>query len=571
LCLGVLISSCLWSQPKNSEATACYSFHYPGSYLMYSGSFQRDDFNFAEVRFINGELLLKPYLWTTTQRLEEMGVDSFVSRGHPNLSYKFNRNPDGRITSVTLYGFKNESGFYKKNTEKVQPLDLILAGAVQKGFDLLLARHPSDSAALLRLGKTLNEKFTTRVAIAKAYLQLLIKRFPHYAEAFTALGNACLKSGQIKQAIEKYKTSLHADPNNQESLANLQALHVLPYSKMQMDSAYQLPFTLDALFKKPTAHELKEVWNEWAARDLSVKEVKLEDSGFLNLGTMQTRFYILSQRIGKYRHYGAVILPPYSGKGKRPAIVELKGVSPSYFPMNLNNGLYAYQFLCEEAARFVYIIPSFRGEKLICNGKEYLSEGDRANSWDGATDDAISLLTAAIDLFPEIDRNKVAAFGKSRGGGVALLMGIRDKRIKLVLDWAGPADWFSLMGQEGFTQQQLVEQGIIHRSTPFEVGGQFIERILLKSISGTDGLAAARKRMIAASPLYFLDHLPETQGHYGIEDGMVPLRNGKALLAEFAKHKKSNSKIYFHSGAGHDLNEMIAFSRSREFLLKMLR
>jgi uncharacterized iron-regulated protein len=38
---------------------------------------------------------------------------------------------------------------------------------------------------------------------------------------------------------------------------------------MQTDSAWQLPFTLDALFKKPTADELKEVWNEWAARDLS--------------------------------------------------------------------------------------------------------------------------------------------------------------------------------------------------------------------------------------------------------------------------------------------------------------
>jgi tetratricopeptide (TPR) repeat protein len=106
---------------------------------------------------------------------------------------------------------KTESGFYKKNSGKAQPLDLILAGAVQKGFDLLLARHPSDSASLLGLGKMLNEKFTTRVAIAKAYLQLLVKEFPHYAEAFTALGNACLKSGQIKQAIENYKISLHAD------------------------------------------------------------------------------------------------------------------------------------------------------------------------------------------------------------------------------------------------------------------------------------------------------------------------------------------------------------------------
>jgi cephalosporin-C deacetylase-like acetyl esterase len=35
---------------------------------------------------------------------------------------------------------------------------------------------------------------------------------------------------------------------------------------------------------------------------------------------------------------------------------------------------------------------------------------------------------------------RICAFGKSRGGRVALLAAIRDSRIKLVLDWAGSVD-----------------------------------------------------------------------------------------------------------------------------------
>jgi hypothetical protein len=46
-------------------------------------------------------------------------------------------------------------------------------------------------------------------------------------------------------------------------------------------------------------------------------------------------------------------------------------------------------------------------------------------------------------------------FGQSRGGNVALLTGIRDKRIDCVVDWAGPTDWLYAMGTNGWTEQEL--------------------------------------------------------------------------------------------------------------------
>jgi hypothetical protein len=49
----------------------------------------------------------------------------------------------------------------------------------------------------------------------------------------------------------------------------------------------------------------------------------------------------------------------------------------------------------DDADKFVYVVPTFRGEVLNFNGKTFTSGGDRTDALDGATDDAIALLSVA--------------------------------------------------------------------------------------------------------------------------------------------------------------------------------
>jgi len=122
--------------------------------------------------------------------------------------------------------------------------------------------------------------------------------------------------------------------------------------------------------------------------------------------------------------------------------------------------------------RFIYVVPSFRGEVLNFDGKTFKSEGDRRDALDGATDDSSRFLNVALQTAPEANGKRICAFGQSRGGTVALLLGIRDKRIDCVVDWSGPTDWLYLMGTGGWTEEELWAEGIRTHAGVQETGGQ---------------------------------------------------------------------------------------------------
>jgi tetratricopeptide (TPR) repeat protein len=555
----------------NAQAP-CYTFGFPESLKKYAGIYNLDDFNLVDIRYDRGNLLLRPLLWNSTQILEQVQEDSFVSHGHANLRFRFFYNSEGAVRSVKLYGFEKESGDYKKIKNEEQPLKIILSGDANRGTPLLVARHMNDTNALIDIGVKLNLGFCTKYKVTARYLEILSKYFPNYAPLYAALGNSYMLLSEKAKAITSFQKSLELDPHNTESITSLQLLQVVDYPKKQVDSELKLPFPLSQLFRAPTGAEIKNVEKDWSSRDLSPKEITIVDSGQIDLAGTIAQVYILSHLVYQFKHYGVVILPNNSLKAKRPIVMELKGVNALYAPFDVNHNFASYQFLCGEAAQFIYIAPSYRGEKLVFKGKEYLSEGDRTDAYDGTADDAICFLSSVIHKFPEVDQNKIAVFGKSRGGTVALLSAIRDKRIKYVLDWAGPVDWFNLMDQLGFTQQEFAYAGLINHSSPFQIGGQFIEWFLIKSIKGQEDLAMVRRRLIASSPLYFLDRLPIVQAHYGIEDGIVPMINGLAIQQELNKRIKEGAQgVFFHSDAGHDLDPMIAFEKSRDFLLQMLK
>jgi len=227
----------------------------------------------------------------------------------------------------------------------------------------------------------------------------------------------------------------------------------------------------------------------------------------------------------------------------------------------------------DDAERFVYVVPTFRGEVLNFDGRTFTSEGDRTDALDGATDDAIALLNVALATTPEVDGSRIGAFGQSRGGNVALLLGIRDKRFGCVVDWSGPTDWFYAMGTNGWTEQELWAEGLRTRANTLQTGGQNIERFLKRAIDGKATLAEVRHRMIASSPLYFASRLPQSQFHYGLEDPSVPVRNGRELVARLRSHQVpvNRYRAFFYPGQGHDTDRILAPVYSREFITRILR
>ena len=568
----MLTMSLLVFGQDHSRKDECYVSHYGNEFKEYEGSYKIDNYGLVTVRLEMGDLLLRPGFWTTTQHLKRLDHDSFVVKRHERLSATFTRNGKGEVDAVELNGFQKEKGVYSRIKAGSHPVELILTGKVDDAIRTLKRDNANDEM-MIDIGTTIMERIPSQMVHAKEYLEQLEASGLRHATLFRSLGDFYFSTGQTEKAIHYYRESLTADSTPSWATTALQMLHVLPYDRNSSKGArWQLPFALSELFKAPTMSEIDEVKNEWAMRDLGPRDVRLIERDTMMFGRLQSMVNIVSHRINGQIHYGAIIVPVNAQRKKFAAVVDLKGVSWNYFPLDLGNsdGVYSPQLLCQHASDFVYIVPSFRGEKLILKGKEYLSEGDRTNVWDGAADDGIALLNAALALFPEIDKEKIAAFGKSRGGTVALLMGIRDKRVKRVVDWAGPVDRFKARFR-GWSEMQFVEAGVMGRSSTSELGGQFIETFLKESIDGKEGLAQARKRLLASSPLFFADMLPKVQIHYGQEDRIVPATNGEKLERETKTVGHKRVEAFYHKGEGHDLDLITAFGKSQEFLLQVLK
>ena len=237
--------------------TACYTYNYPEVFKEYSGRYRLDDFNFVEVHYDQGDLLLKPIFWNSKQILQEVKRDSFLSQGHENLRYKFFRNVNGSIASVKLYGFQAEKGQYEKINGKREPLELIINGETDQGTQQLLAKHARDTAALVDIATKLNLGFCTKYAIAAKYLQVLSAHFPDYAPLYAALGNSYILLEQRAKSTVAFEKSLKLDPHNEESITSLQLLQVKDYPKKQIDSTFILPFELKKYLKSRGQTKLK--------------------------------------------------------------------------------------------------------------------------------------------------------------------------------------------------------------------------------------------------------------------------------------------------------------------------
>ena len=525
-------------------------------------------------------LTIRPVIWTATQLLRQTSKDKFEVVDRASRGADFVRDTGGQIIGVSIRGMDGQGLTLRRLTGPPLPLELLIAGQVREAVDGYLAR--TDTAAAIRDAEQILLRLPTKRHIVVEFLKLLGPRFHTDAKFHTLLGYAYVNAGDRAAALKSFQRAYELDPKNERAASGLARLKGLkPESN---DAGWKVPFTLEAVFAKPTAGEISAVEKDWATRDLEPKGIKEELRSTIAIAGHDFDVRIISHLVLGSRHYGAVLTPKNSGGAKLPIIIEAKGVSPTYFPLEIER-LAAPRMMGRLAERFVYVVPAFRGEILNFGGNSYVSEGDRTDALDGATDDTIALLNAALETTKQADPKRICAFGHSRGGTVVMLAGIRDKRIACVVNWAGPTDWFYAMGTNGWTEQELWEEGLRLRANPQQTGGQNIERFLMRAINGNATLSDVRHRMIASSPLYFARRLPPSQHHYGMEDPFVPVRNGSDLGLQLfgrsfrvipatgsTRHDRdARYEMFFYPDEGHDTDRLMAPVHTREFIRRILK
>jgi hypothetical protein len=208
-------------------------------------------------------------------------------------------------------------------------------------------------------------------------------------------------------------------------------------------------WTFDELLRPSAAAELDRVDRDWAGKAWMVSDIKLVGATTLPLGPDRVEARLYTHALNGSRRCGAVLIPESRGPKSLIGLVDIGDISWDYRDRDLTNGPYVGRILGDRAREFVVIVPCARGMGLRIGPLRVSADGDRRDAWEGVAEDAIAFLTAALSLTPQIDQERLAAYGYSRGGGVALIMGQRDPRIKAVLAFAPPTDWFSAMGRPG--------------------------------------------------------------------------------------------------------------------------
>lgn len=309
---------------------------------------------------------------------------------------------------------------------------------------------------------------------------------------------------------------------------------------------------LKKILMDPTPQEIEEILNDFRNQDLSPRDIVIHDSVLLsNSNTL----YVLSHKVEGLTHYGAVIIPKKSKAQKLPFIVFATGGDGMHkqFDISQDFNQPAVQFpdfLGEGFDdKFIIIIPSFRGQELIVGDKKYQSDGNVSDAFGGATTDALALLNVTLKTFKQGDQNRIAIYGGSRGGTVALLASSRDKRIKRTIAVAAPTDMKAL-----------------YQLYPDQFKLLFFNDLIAGKISERE----ARKKFISISPIYFVDKLQLVQLHHDKNDPFVPVDFAMKLTDSMTAHGKSIDSHFYDEGIHGFWTDKNYWNRVQEFIRPLL-
>ncbi len=237
--------------------------------------------------------------------------------------------------------------------------------------------------------------------------------------------------------------------------------------------------------------------------------------------------------MGGVKHYGAILVPADLAVGtKVPVLVYTHG-GDTGVSAEEGGGLVA--LVAPPTASYVVVVPSFRAEPLRFNGQTLTSQGP-ASPWDRDVDDGLALLNVALARTPQADAARIGATGFSRGADVAMLMAIRDPRIKRVLEFFGPTDFY------GTYVQDIVEgalAGTAYALPGFDVlNARFVQPLKAGQVT----LDQMRAELLRRSPVYFTDRLPVLQVQHGDADETVDVSQAQRLINVM---KSRNDFTYF--------------------------
>ena len=320
---------------------------------------------------------------------------------------------------------------------------------------------------------------------------------------------------------------------------------------------------LDALFAPPTATEIAQVEAEWETREPEVSGVRLELDAVAAAGSLRVR--ILSHTVGGLRHYGAVVTPAGAEPGSLPVLLYTHGQDDG---VEVESMFLLNSLLQAQGLSTAFVVPSYRSEPLRFGNRVFLSDGP-PSPWDWDVDDSMSLLSVAFEHAPELDEERVAILGSSRGGAVALLAAARDPRIDAVVEFFGPTDFFGEYAREVF--EEALEGEL--RDLP---GLEYLNEAVIQPWKlGVLSDAAARREMVRRSAVYFVDPLPPVQLHHGDADAVVAVSQAHRLIEAMraAGKPEEDFEAHIYPGGGHDLVGLLTLSgatRALEFLRPLL-
>jgi len=265
--------------------------------------------------------------------------------------------------------------------------------------------------------------------------------------------------------------------------------------------------SLDGLFDTPTPTEIAAVKADWASRDLSVQNYRVLHSETIldDRATLK----IVAFMVDDHTEYGALVVP--ISTEKMPVRMLINGFQQglitnsqtiNYGPNALDNP-------------FILAIPALRGQSLnlTINGVTYTSptsDGNHCDAFDGTVNGTLAFVNVIGETEPNTDMDRIGVSGGSRGGTVALLMAVRNPKIKLVIGMVGPTNMLDLTSNNSTDPTYIC---------------QFLSDLQ----EGTVSKEETRLKLIASSPLFFAENLPATQLHFGADDTIVPKEQGTAL------------------------------------------
>ena len=319
---------------------------------------------------------------------------------------------------------------------------------------------------------------------------------------------------------------------------------------------------IDALFRPATAAEVAAVEAEWDSRNPSAAGVAEEYSTSSGLSGTRRTVHVFSHLVDGNRHYGMALVPEGAAGVSLPVLLY---AHPGDRGVNLLEVEAILAALGSAAAGYVIVVPSFRSETLTVGTRTFTSGGS-PSPWDRDVDDALALLDVALQEIAVADASRIGVLGFSRGGGVGLLLGIRDSRFDVVVEIAGPTDFF------GPYVRSIVEDAIAGQVAGVPGAEDLNEQFIEPFLAGTISEEQFRRELIRRSAVLFADRLPPTQVHHGTADDIVAVSQAESLGRALEDQPgRQEDELFLYPGAGHNPLEMIGIaSRVATFLAEHL-